>query len=45
MRVGPYPHALSLAGPATPGVPPAARSGRRRCLWSKEFFVAIKNAA
>jgi hypothetical protein len=34
MRVGPHPHALSLAGPAAPGFPPAARSGRRRYLIS-----------
>jgi LPXTG-site transpeptidase (sortase) family protein len=30
LRVGPHPHALSLAGAASRRFPPAARSGRRR---------------
>src|SRR5436309_2553006 len=37
MLVGPHPHSLSLGGPASPGFPPAPRSGRRRyiilCSW------------
>src|SRR5262245_53946665 len=32
-RVGPHPHALSLAGAALRRFPPAARSGRRRCAF------------
>src|SRR5205823_10596761 len=33
MLAGPHPRSLSLGGPASPGFPPAPRSGRRRLLW------------
>src|SRR5436190_1658133 len=39
MLVGPHPHSLSLGGPASPGFPPAPRSGRRRYII---FFCAAR---
>ncbi len=39
-RVGPHPHALSLAGAALRRFPPAARSGRRRLLLGAGLIAA-----
>src|SRR5438093_645798 len=35
MLAGPHPHSLSLGGPASPGFPPAPRSGRRRSSYAR----------
>jgi len=41
LRVGPHPHALSLAGAALRRFPPAARSGRRRLLLVCASLIAV----
>ena len=41
LRVGPHPHALSLAGAALRRFPPAARSGRRRFLLVCASLIAV----
>ena len=41
LRVGPDPHALSLAGAALRRFPPAARSGRRRLLLVCASLIAV----
>src|SRR5205823_4026894 len=40
LLAGPHPRSLSLGGPASPGFPPAPRSGRRRSRPASRFLLA-----